>query len=108
MQLAYAMQKICRTAAAAVCRYAAVSATSPGKDLPERFVTAFVCDRLGYEMTITLETNARKLLDWDLDLRTKLKLPLPENPDEEFASSVAALGYRPRVDMVLWSSDSDR
>jgi hypothetical protein len=44
--------------------YAEASGLLPDEDMPECFLAAFVFDHLGDEVTMTIETNSRKLIGW--------------------------------------------
>jgi hypothetical protein len=105
--IADAAQRVCEAAAEAVHRYATVTGLSPSEDLPERFITAFVLDKLGDEVTLTLETSLSKLWRWNLNALKGLRLPIPENPEEEFALIAAELGA-PRVDMAIWAGEGQK
>ena len=91
-RVAEVMQKICDVAAQAVCRYCDVAGQIASKGaaalfMRESFLAAFVLDRLGNSLTISLETNYRDLEDF---------CGLPKG----------RLGRNQRVDMVVYTSDS--
>ncbi len=44
--------------------YAESSRLLPDGDMPECFLAAFVLDHLGDEVTMTIETNSRKVIGW--------------------------------------------
>jgi hypothetical protein len=96
--------KFCDAGALAMRRYAEVSGESPD-DLPEYFMPAVILDRIGDEITATLETRFSKLSEWNDDARLRDNKSR-RSPDEEAELLVLAeeLG-RPRVDMVLYAGD---
>lgn len=68
-RIAEVMGKICDTVAQALYRYCEVagqiaSTYTPGLFMRESFLAAFVLDRLGNGLTMTLETNYRDLEDF--------------------------------------------
>jgi hypothetical protein len=68
-RVAEVMRKICDTAAQAVYRYCDVAGQiaaryATGLFVPESFLGAFVLDRFGNGLTISLETNYRNLEDF--------------------------------------------
>ena len=56
------VNRMLKEAVYAVRRYAEISGEDPAIDMPEFFVPSLILDRLGNEVTFTLETNASKLL----------------------------------------------
>lgn len=90
------VQTICQTGAHAVTRYVKVSGEWP----PELFVTAFILDHLGDEITMTMETGFTKLVDWNAAVRKRRGLSNPPLTDHLVALA-AELGA-PRVDLVAF------
>lgn len=101
------LDNVCRTAAAAVYRYVELSGEDPGDDMPESFVSAYVFNQLG--TTATLETNIRKLFEWNRDQRARMQsnVDLGEEDIAEVSLSevLKRLNGRPRVDMVLFQDE---
>ena len=68
-------EKICAAGRDAVLRYYAVS--DKDIDVPELFLASYMFHQLGHELTLTLETKSRRLLDHATvegrDARTRMK-----------------------------------
>ena len=95
MTLEETMEKLCKTGARAVQRYAEVSGMAPDEEMPECFLSAFVFDHFGGEVTMTIETSARKLLGWNDDQRQRQGL-LPAGPAD------LGLDARRLVDLIMF------
>jgi hypothetical protein len=66
---------------------------------------AFVLDRLGDEITATLETSFRDLVDWNAGVRTRNGL-LQQAHDEKLLALAQQIGGR-RVDMALFTGQDE-
>lgn len=95
MTLEDTMEKLCKAGARAVQRYAEVSGMSPDEEMPECFLSAYFFDHFGDEVTMTIETSARKLLGWNDDQRQRQGL-LPAGPAD------LGLDARRLVDLILF------
>src|SRR5262249_33562463 len=95
------MPKICEAAAAAVEGYAKVTGEDAGEDVPESFIQSFVFDQLGKTgVTMTLESNCRKLSDWNNEGR--MRRQMPPTDENALAAALRELNRNSRVDLVLF------
>ncbi len=94
MTIAQVADQLCSTVTDAVCRYAEISGENPLERMPEYFVSSFVFDHL--QRTATLETNFKKLSEWDRDAT------LDTDP---ITKSMKAAGDGLRTDLVLFTND---
>jgi hypothetical protein len=94
------IKELCRIGARAVCRYVEVTDLPPG-DMPESFILAFIFDRLGNELKMTLESNFFKLLEWNMSSKTG-RHSKPSIKDIRALASAANRGAQ-RVDLVIFA-----
>lgn len=80
MKLDDVMPEICKSAAQAVYRYVEVS-RDPYDRPPEYFLSSFVFDKLGTKYTMTLESDAKKLRDWNAEIH-KMHGTAPRSEDQ--------------------------
>jgi hypothetical protein len=83
-----AMPKICEIAAQAFYRYVEVS-RDPCDEPPESFLQSIVFDKLGSAYPMTLESTARKIEEWNEDIRRKMLGKPPALPRQQNADSAA-------------------
>src|SRR5262249_41706473 len=99
------MPKICEAAAAAVEGYAKVTGEDAGEDVPESFIQSFVFDQLGKTgVTMTDESNCRKLSDWNNEGR--MRRQMPPTDENALAAALRELNRNSRVDLVLFDGGS--
>ena len=98
------MGKFCDAGAQAVRRYFDVSGEGPWS-MPEYFMPAFMLDRLGDQMTATLETNFRTLVEWNACVRARRGLA--QQPHDERLLLLAQQLNGRRVDMALFEGEKE-
>jgi hypothetical protein len=94
--------RICDQAAGAIEKYSWISGSGVD-DLPEYFLAANVLIALGDVLTMTLETNSRKLWEWHIDQRQRWDHEdlRDKQPPAEYNPTV---GGR-RADLVLFQGE---
>ena len=97
------MEKICHHAAQAIRRYVEISGMTPG-DMPESFLGAYVFDKIGSEVTMTLETNTTKLFDWNN--ASKGRRRASDAVKVELQNAVTSVDQSGRIDLVLFDGAS--
>jgi hypothetical protein len=97
--------RICDQTAGAIEKYAGISGSGVD-DLPEYFLAAYVLMALGDVLTMTLETNSRKLWDWHIDIRQRWDRAVrkEEPAPREYNPTV---GGR-RADLVLFQGNHSK
>ena len=96
------MEKLCKAAAQALHRYAGISGIDPGRDMPESFVASYICDHLGDEITATVETNFRKLLEWNANRKAATSSVVDDI--ERKVDHLQKRVSKKRVDLVIYGS----
>ena len=99
------MQKVCRYAAEAVRRYVDISGTTPG-DMPEYFMNSYVFDKLGSEITLTLETGTTELKSWDADTKARRSSKADVSNLVALKAAVQRLDRSGRIDLVAFDGQS--
>lgn len=98
--------RVCDEIAGAIERYASISGEYPD-DLPESFIGSCVFANLGPVLTMTMETNAKKLWEWNANARGRWNkdptAPLPDQP-----SDYKAKFQRKRADLVVYKGEHTR
>jgi hypothetical protein len=102
------MYKVCTSSAEAVCRYAKVSGDSR-ETMPEYFMPAFILEKLGSKITMTLETNSATLRNWDKEAqsrRSRSSGRVDGATTTRLEQAIKKLDRRGRIDLVVFDGSS--
>lgn len=99
------VQALCKVGAEAVSRYVTVSGDDTPSNMPEYFVPAYLLDRLGDELVVTLEGSFEGLFGWNERARHGAARSLQDSSELLLRPRQKLAGRR--VDLVLAVRRSD-
>ena len=100
------MKLICQYAAKAVSRYSQVSGLRP-TEMPEYFMPAYIFDKLGSKLTMTLESSSKQLIGWNEERRQKLRA-IPNVVRKSLEETLKSLDRNGRIDLVVFDGSSSK